>query len=195
VTVFRSIAVLLEVSFMTVKTIVDGDGADKVPTLRKLRDTDQTISRSDEDIRGRAVKDKDGRAIGKIEGLLVDDVEQKVRFIEVASGGFFGFGETKSFIPVEAITHISEREVSIGHTAEHVAGAPRYNPHLVATDTHFFFNLYPYYGYEGYLGFYRLGAGYPYPMADHDRRNEADGPVAAPIAEPDADSPAKGGGG
>ena len=160
---------------MTVKTIVEADGADKVPTLRKLRDTDQTISSADEDIRGRTVKDKDGRDIGKIEGLMVDDVEQKVRFIEVATGGFLGFGETKSFIPVEAITRISEGEVSISHTGEHVAGAPRYDPRLVATDTHYFFNLYPYYGYQGYLGFYRLDAGYPYPQADHDRRNQSGG--------------------
>ena len=144
-------------------------------TLRKLRDTDQTISSSDEDIRGRRVKDKDGRDIGKIEGLMVDDVEQKVRFIEVATGGFLGFGETRSFIPVEAITRISEGEVSISHTGDRVAGAPRYDPSLVATDTHYFFNLYPYYGYQGYLGFYRLGASYPYAEADRDHSSQSGG--------------------
>jgi sporulation protein YlmC with PRC-barrel domain len=121
--------IVQEVTFVTVKTIVDGDDADKVPTLRKLRDTDQTISSSDEDIRGRTVKDKDGRDIGKIEGLMVDDVEQKVRFIEVATGGFLGFGETRSFIPVEAIT----RTVSV--RCPSATPANTWPAHLVTTPT------------------------------------------------------------
>jgi len=35
-------------------------------------------------------KDKDGRDLGTIEGLLIDEAERKVRFMEVASGGFLG---------------------------------------------------------------------------------------------------------
>jgi hypothetical protein len=32
---------------------------------------------------------------------MVDDVEQKVRFIEVATSGFLGFGETRAgYLPV-----------------------------------------------------------------------------------------------
>ena len=108
---------------MTVdKTPVHGNAA-KVPSLSRLHDIDETVAGSDEDIRGRMVKDKDGRDIGKIEHLLIDDAEQKVRFMEVGSGGFLGLGETKSFIPVEAITRITADDVYISPSREHVAGA------------------------------------------------------------------------
>jgi hypothetical protein len=40
----------------------------------------------------------------------------------------------------------------MGHTREHVAGAPRYDPGLVPTDLHYFFDLYPYYGYPPFFG-------------------------------------------
>ena len=119
------------------KTAVHRDDAEKVPTLSSLRDTDRTISSSDEDIRGRMVKDKDGTDLGRIEDLLIDEIERKVRFMEVASGGFLGLGQSKSFIPVDAITRMTPDEVYIGHTREHVAGAPRYDPGLVPTDPHY----------------------------------------------------------
>lgn len=150
---------------MTIKkTPVHGDHADKVPTLSRLHDIGQTVSGSDEDIRGRMVKDKNGQDIGKIEHLLIDDAEQKVRFMEVASGGFLHVGETKSFIPIEAITKIAEDAVYISPTREHVAGAPSYDPDLVLADSGYFSDLYPYYGYEGYWGLYGpyRTSGYPY---------------------------------
>jgi hypothetical protein len=134
------------------KTTVHQEDADKVPQLTRLRDTDRTVSSSDEDIRGRMAKDKDGRDLGTIEGLLIDEAERKVRFMEVASGGFLGLGESKSLIPVDAITRVTPDAVYIGHTREHVAGAPRYDPELVETRLDYFFNLYPYYGYSPSFG-------------------------------------------
>jgi hypothetical protein len=133
-------------------TTVQQDHPEQLPTLSRLGDNDRTIASSDEDIRGRMVKDKDGLDVGKVEGLLVDDVERKVRFMEVGSGGFLGLGQSKSFIPVDAITGMTADEVHISHTRKHVAGAPRYDPDLVKDDSHFFFSLYPYYGYMGYMG-------------------------------------------
>jgi hypothetical protein len=50
------------------KTAANQQGAEKVPQLVRLRDTDQTVSSSGEDIRGRMAKDKDGRDLGTIEG-------------------------------------------------------------------------------------------------------------------------------
>jgi hypothetical protein len=134
------------------KAKVHQEDAQKVPRLTRLRDTDQTVSSSDEDIRGRMAKDKDGHDLGTIEGLLIDDAERKVRFMEVGSGGFLGLGESKSLIPVEAITRMTPDAVYIGHTREHVAGAPRYDPELVHTELEYFFNLYPYYGYPPSFG-------------------------------------------
>ncbi|MGO9205224.1 MAG: PRC-barrel domain-containing protein [Candidatus Limnocylindrales bacterium] len=153
---------------MTVeKTTVHDDDVEREPTLEKLHDLGETVSSSDEDIRGRMVKDKDGRDLGTIDGLLVDAAAGKVRYMEVASGCFLGFGERKSLIPVEAITKITEHEVSISHTLEHVAGAPPYDPSLVATDAHYFTDLYPYYGYEGgVVGVVPSLVGYPSARGD-----------------------------
>lgn len=134
------------------KTRAKSDDTGKMPTFRRLRDVDRTVSPSGDDIRGRMVRDKDGHEIGKIETLLVDDAEGKIRLMEVASGGFLGFGETKSLIPIEAIARMTNEDVFISHTREHVAGAPRYDPDLVEADPGYFFGLYPYYGYPGYMG-------------------------------------------
>jgi sporulation protein YlmC with PRC-barrel domain len=99
--------------------------------LVKLSDTNETVVTGDKDIRGRSVKDKNGEDIGKVEDLLVDLRENKVRFLVVGSGGFLGLGETKSFIPVDAVSQIADGEVHIDQTRERAAGAPRYDPELV----------------------------------------------------------------
>lgn len=129
---------------------VHQDHPEALPTLTRLRDNDKTVSSSDVDIRGRMVRDKDGQELGRIDGLMIDDVGGRVRFMEVGSGGFLGFGENKSFIPVDAITRITADDVYISHSREHVAGAPRYDPDLVAEDANYFFGLYPYYGYRNF---------------------------------------------
>ncbi len=132
------------------QTAAQQDHADDSPKLSRLRDNDETVSGSDEDIRGRMVRDKDGQDLGKIEALMIDDVAHKVRFMEVGSGGILGFGEHKSFIPVGAITLITADEVHIDRTREHVAGAPPYDPAVVTEDTGYFFGLNRYYGYGAY---------------------------------------------
>jgi hypothetical protein len=149
------------------KTAANQHGAENVPRLIRLRDADQTVSSSDEDIRGRMAKDKDGHDLGTIEGLLIDEAERNVRFMEVASGGFLGLGESKSLIPVEAITRVTPDAVYIGHTREHVAGAPRYDPELVHTELEYFFNLFPYYGYPPSFGL--VPSPVVYPRAKSDR--------------------------
>lgn len=126
-------------------------------TLSKLSDTGQTVENPDEDIRGRTVLDKDGNDIGKVHDLLIDDKERRVRLLLVEHGGFLGIGETKTFIPVDAITGITDDAVHISHSKEHVAGAPRYDPDL-ADDLAYYGNVY---GYYGYLPFW--GGGYAYP--------------------------------
>ncbi|GAB3551662.1 PRC-barrel domain-containing protein [Arthrobacter tumbae] len=123
--------------------------------LIKLSDSDQTVA-PEEDIRGLNVKDKDGDDLGKVDDLLIDDGENKIRFLEVASGGFLGIGEEKSFIPIDAITNIDEN-VHINQSRGHVAGAPTYNPELV-DQTDYYEDVYGYYGYSPFWG-----AGYMYP--------------------------------
>ncbi len=126
-------------------------------TLYTLGDRGHTVDGSANDVRGREVKDKDGEGIGKIADLLVDDREEKVRFLLVEHGGFLGFGETKTLIPVDAVTKITEQEVFIDQSRERVAGAPGYAPHLV-DDRPYHTSIYTHYGYEPFWG-----GGYAYP--------------------------------
>jgi hypothetical protein len=148
------------------KSAVKQDDEQQIPHLSRLRDSDRTVSRSDEDIRGRMAKDNAGHDLGTIEGLLIDDAEKKVRFMEVGSGGFLGLGESKSLIPVEAITRVTPDAVYIGHTREHVAGAPRYDPKLVHTELEYFFNLFPYYGYPPSFGLFPTTVAVPQTKSD-----------------------------
>jgi hypothetical protein len=64
-------------------------------------------------------------------------------------------------IPVDAITRINDDQVSIDQTREHVAGAPRYDPTLVA-DRDYWGGIYGYYGYAPYWGPGYIYPGYPY---------------------------------
>lgn len=127
------------------------------PTLVRLSDTEMTIADRESDIRGRQVIDKNKKALGRIDALIVDEKEQKIRFLEVASGGFLGLGAAKSFIPIDAITKITDSEVQINQTGEHVAGAPSYEPAL-ADQTHFYGSTYGYYGVTPFWG---LNYSYP----------------------------------
>ncbi len=130
--------------------VSDGDTGlttNDTATLSLLGDTDLTIADTDEDIRGRTVKDKDGKDIGQVDDLLIDEDDRKVRFMRVESGGFFGIGETKVFIPIDAITMITDIEVRINQSQEHVARAPRYDPRFIADRT-YLDGLYAYYGFS-----------------------------------------------
>ena len=126
-------------------------------TLVKLRDNGQTVADRKDDIRGRHVYDTNHKPLGKIDALLLDDKEQKIRFIEVASGGFLGLGEQKSLIPIDAITKITDHEVHINQTMEIVAGAPVYDPKLV-NQTPVYESTYGYYGMTPFWN-----ANYTYP--------------------------------
>ena len=47
-----------------------------------------------------------------------------------------------------------------------MAGAPPYDPTLSTVDASYFFGLYPYYGYQGYMAFLPTTTGYPYVVHD-----------------------------
>ena len=125
-------------------------------TLRKLGDTALTVADPNEDVRGRKVIDRFGEELGTVDDLMIDDREQKVRFLRVASGGFLGIGESHFMLPVEAITSITDDEVRVDQTRERIAGAPRYDPDLA--DAGYWGGLYGYYGYPPYWA-----PGYVYP--------------------------------
>lgn len=137
--------------------------------LSKLSDSGQTVSSTDEDIRGRTVKDKDDQDVGKVDDLLIDDQEHKVRLLLVEHGGLFGIGQRKSFIPVDAITAISEEEVHISHSRDRVADAPGYDPDLV-TDKTYLSTVYDHYGFAPFWGMGYGYPGYPYYPATPPKR-------------------------
>jgi sporulation protein YlmC with PRC-barrel domain len=126
--------------------------------LYALGDRGQTVDGSANDVRGLKVEDSNGDGIGKVADLLVDEGEGKVRFLVVEHGGFLGFGETKTLIPVEAITTITEHEVVIGQSRDRVAAAPGYDPDLV-DDRPYHSSIYSHYGYGPYWA-----PGYLYPL-------------------------------
>lgn len=134
----------------------------KMAELRKLSDTGHTVASEDDDIRGRDVKDRDGNDLGKVDDLLVDPEQNKVRFLVIASGGFIGIGETKSFIPVDAISEVSSDEVRLDQQRDYVAGAPAYDPDLVE-EQDFYQNVYSYYGYAPYWTPGHIYPAYPLP--------------------------------
>jgi sporulation protein YlmC with PRC-barrel domain len=126
-------------------------------TLTKLSDTDKTVADPDRDIRGRKVVDRDGEDLGKVDDLLIDADEEKVRFVRVEHGGILGIGATASFIPVDAIRDVTEDEVIVDLESRQLADAPRYDPDL-ADQTGYYSDLYRYYGYAPYWA-----PGYMYP--------------------------------
>jgi sporulation protein YlmC with PRC-barrel domain len=129
-------------------------------TLKRLSDAHLTVSNADEDIRGRKVFDAGGDEVGEVSDLMLDEGSAKVRFMEVASGGFLGLGQTKVIIPIDTITRITEDEVHIEKSRDVVAAAPHYDPDLVPEN--YWADIYGYYGYQPYwMGGYVYPA-YPY---------------------------------
>ena len=52
------------------------------------------------DIRGRTVIDSDGAEVGTVDDLLIDEEEDRVRFLRIGSGGILGMGRrTTSWCP------------------------------------------------------------------------------------------------
>ncbi len=124
---------------------------DSSAILVRLADAGLTVP-FEQDIRGIRVVDRDGEDVGEVSDLLVDEGERKVRFLEVASGGFLGLGEEKRLVPVDAITRIDD-QVHVSTSRTLVADSPVYDPDVArAEPTDHLGSLYAYYGYGPYWG-------------------------------------------
>ncbi|GAA3939329.1 PRC-barrel domain-containing protein [Actinoplanes auranticolor] len=130
--------------------------------MLKLSDTDLIIANPAEDIRGRTARDVNGEKIGKIEDLLIDNETNEVRMLRVEHGGVLGFGATPSFVPVEAISRITDEDVHLRRAGAEVAQAPRYDPELT-DEREFYGQVYGYYGYPPYTTS-GMASTVPYPM-------------------------------
>lgn len=67
----------------------------KTNALHRLRKSKLELADAAADIRGRRVTDSAGQEIGKVDDLMVDERERRVRFLEVSSGGLLGIGENQ----------------------------------------------------------------------------------------------------
>jgi sporulation protein YlmC with PRC-barrel domain len=114
-------------------------------SLIQLGSSNLSLADMSQDVRGHKMIDARGHEIGHVDDLFIDEIEKKVRFVQVAAGGFLGLGETKFLVPVDVISRIDEDGVHIDRDRQHVASSPPYDPKLV--DKPYLDDLYRYYGY------------------------------------------------
>ena len=93
--------------------------------LIRLGDSDFVSQNPEDDLCGKDVYDAEGQRLGSVEDLYIDGHEREVRFLEVGAGGFLGIGEKRFLVPVETVTQVAQRWVTIepGRT-EKVAARP-----------------------------------------------------------------------
>ena len=120
------------------------------PVLIDLDDTDLIVTDPQEDVRGQTVIDAAGDEIGKVDGLLIDEEQHRVRFLQVGSGGFLGLAKKSRLIPVEAVTSV-RADVHVDATRQTIASSPVYDPELVEP------RLEDYYAHYGFPPFWGLG--------------------------------------
>ncbi|HET8571160.1 MAG TPA: PRC-barrel domain-containing protein [Candidatus Limnocylindria bacterium] len=135
----------------------------RLDTLTKLSESDLVLANSDEDIRGRTLRDTNDEEIGSVDDLMIDADQRKVRFLLVGAGGFLGIGEKQFLIPVDAVTRIDDDNVWINQNKSKIIGSPNYQPDLV--NENYYNDLYGYYGYSPYWT-----PGYTYPPYPNYRR-------------------------
>lgn len=130
-------------------------------SLVSLNDTELTTLNPEDDIRSRDVLDADGDKVGHVKDLLLDEDEQRIRFFEVAHGGFLGIGEKRIIIPVDTITGIDDDGVHIDRSRQVIEQSPEYDPEL-AREADYYDPFYGYYGIAPYWAPGYVAPAYPY---------------------------------
>jgi sporulation protein YlmC with PRC-barrel domain len=118
------------------------------PVLVRLSESGLALEDLAQDVRGLDVYDNEGDRIGKVEDLYADAQERKVRFLDVAAGGFLSLGEKRFLIPVEAVGEVREdgRVVVVEQKRRKVAESPLFDADVVPQPS-YQHELYEYYGY------------------------------------------------
>ena len=75
------------------------------------------------ELRQRGVFDSGDRLIGHVVNIYVDD-EENFRFVDVAMGGFMGFGKKHHPVPVEAIAEEEPGSITLRVDQQSVQSAP-----------------------------------------------------------------------
>lgn len=145
------------------------DGA----VLRVLGESGKTVADPRADIRGLTVVDSAGEDIGTVEDLLVDDEEERVRFLRVGAGGFLGIGREHLLVPVEAVVDIADERVTVSRERARLGDAPGYDPELAESyDAGYYGALYGWWGFTPFWNPGYIHPGYPAssPRADRHPR-------------------------
>ncbi len=75
------------------------------------------------ELRQKRVLDLEGRLIGQVANLYVDD-DMELQFVDVVSSGFLGFGTKHYLIPVEAIAEEGAGSISLVADQQEVESTP-----------------------------------------------------------------------
>ena len=126
-------------------------------TLVPLSESTLTVADPRADVRGRTVLDADGEEVGRVDDLLVDSGESKVRFLRVEHGGFLGIGADHFLVPVEAVRQVTDEAVHLERERARLSDVPGYDPE-VAEQPDYYGGVYGWWGYPGYWT-----PGYVYP--------------------------------
>jgi sporulation protein YlmC with PRC-barrel domain len=113
--------------------------------------TDSTLSVADpaEDVRGHDVIDRHGEKVGRVDDLMIDEQEGRVRFLRVAHGGVLGIGASHFLVPVDAVTRVDDAHVHINRAHQDLSGVPGYDPTLAEVPD-YYPGLYGWWGYNPY---------------------------------------------
>jgi sporulation protein YlmC with PRC-barrel domain len=110
-------------------------------TLIPLKGSDVPIHAS-MDIRGFAAFDSEEVEIGKVEDLIVDPTNGTIRMLKIRGGGVLGVGGHHWFVPVEAITDVTDDAVHVDRAREQLLEGEDQG----LQDNAFVENLYSHYG-------------------------------------------------
>ena len=75
------------------------------------------------ELRQKSVFDSGARNVGQVGNLYVDD-DKNLRFLDVCTSGFMGFGTKHYLVPAEAIAEESPGSVTLKVDQQAVEGAP-----------------------------------------------------------------------
>ena len=118
-----------------------------MPALLGLTEAEPGAAGTEEDLRGRWLRDDAGAVIGTVEELLIDEPERQGRLLKVSG---------RRLVPVDAIIRIGPDTVWINRSAAHVAATPALPPR--GADQAYLEAVYAQYGYYPFWA-----PGYAYP--------------------------------
>jgi sporulation protein YlmC with PRC-barrel domain len=97
-----------------------------------------------QDVRGREVRDRGGREVGTVEDSYVDREGSTARFLVV--GAAPGFNGRRFLVPTEAVSGISDEQVTLNQDRDKVADSPSFEGQS-GPDRQYQITIYHYYGY------------------------------------------------